>query len=217
MIKGLHGDWLDDFKYWYKEYGILKAIWYSLPNRPRWYYTVRSWFFPYNVVRIKTLPRTWCDRVEVMYHGAFQVLVDFVEKEWAGSEYHGKLFNIEEERARMVAAGNDPEHIELEISMLERQNASTQEIMDLYNWWTKIYPNRDAHDPLNNVECPAMEFIPCEDNPKLSTLKMEFDDPEKQKAYKAGMKKHHDWDDACEAEDEEMLMRLMKIRKHLWT
>jgi len=47
----------------------------------RVWYPIRCWLRPYNVVRIKTLPRGWTDRTEILLHASFQVLVDFVEKE----------------------------------------------------------------------------------------------------------------------------------------
>lgn len=41
-------------------------------------------FQPYNVVRIQSLDRGWCDRDGVMLHAVMQLIVDFVEGEWGG-------------------------------------------------------------------------------------------------------------------------------------
>jgi len=46
-----------------------------------WYYGIKNWFFPWNVVKIKTLPRSWCDNDTRLLHLCFLMLTDWVEKE----------------------------------------------------------------------------------------------------------------------------------------
>lgn len=60
---------------------ILKVIASAKRKVSNTWYKVRCFFFPFNVVRIQALPRTWVDRDDVMFHAVFQILVDFVELE----------------------------------------------------------------------------------------------------------------------------------------
>lgn len=45
------------------------------------YYEARGLIHPYNVIKIQNLRRTWNDRDDVLFHGVFQVLVDYIELE----------------------------------------------------------------------------------------------------------------------------------------
>lgn len=58
-------------------------------------YNVKCFFKPFNVVKIQNLDRTWHDRDAILFHAAFQVLVDFIELEkpfmsWDDKRYHGE-------------------------------------------------------------------------------------------------------------------------------
>ena len=68
-----------------------------------------------------------------------------------------------------------------------------KEISDIYQWWTVIRPKRE--EPNSPISDNWWE------DPKV----MEW-------ALKCG-----DLEAACDKEDEEMLIRLMKVRLHLWT
>ena len=60
---------------------ILKAITSVKRKVSNAWYQAKCFFYPFNVVKIQALPRTWIDRDDVMFHAVFQVLVDFVELE----------------------------------------------------------------------------------------------------------------------------------------
>ena len=57
------------------KYKIYRAVYNN------YYYAVKDFFFPHNVIKMKALPRRWTDRCEVLIHAPFQVLCDFVEHE----------------------------------------------------------------------------------------------------------------------------------------
>lgn len=44
-------------------------------------YEIRGFFKPYNVIKIKNLPRTWTDRDDVLFHAMFQIFNDYIELE----------------------------------------------------------------------------------------------------------------------------------------
>lgn len=75
------------------EYVSLGIRWARFRNVcSRLYYEARAVFFPYNVIKIQNLSRTWTDRPEVLFHAMFQILVDYIEIEqpYIDSKYHIK-------------------------------------------------------------------------------------------------------------------------------
>jgi hypothetical protein len=101
-----------------------------------------------NLLRIKTINATWCDKDIVMLHACFQLLTDFIEQE--------NPFET-----------TDWEHT-------EEKKTVKKEIDFLYNWWKEllIKKEKDEWNSMNN--------------------KIQYE------------------------EENEMLIRLIKIRGHLW-
>jgi hypothetical protein len=122
--------------------------WWNICVRGPWYsFKCRLWH-KYNTIRIESLPPTWSDRDEVLLHGAFQVLKDFVEKE-------------------------DP----FELFDASWHKSEWLEIRNLYTWWTIIRPAREDYNIHTSL----------------------------------------DTRDKYDKEDEEMLVKLVKLRSFLWT
>lgn len=94
------------------------------------------------------------------------------------------------------------------------QAIAAQEILDLYNWWTQIYPNRpDVHDASGWTQvCRDME---AENGGKWSLGAPKSKELQKRsdRAHKLMRKMEADF----EKEDEQMMVRLIKIRRSLWT
>ena len=95
------------------------------------------------------------------------------------------------------------------------QAVRAQMIMDLYTWWTQIRPARP--DPYEASGWTAY----CEASRKANGGKLGWsgsnDSVELKKMSKAAHKKMDKMDKDYEAEDEAMLIKLIKIRKSLWT
>ena len=78
-----------------------------------------------NRLTISTLKAgEWCDKDAVLLHAAFQLLVDFVEKEGAGEV--------------------------IDWSWAEDSKKAWDEISSLYKWWKEERPARK--DPLEDIE-----------------------------------------------------------------
>lgn len=203
MFKGIK-KWFQDIKEEYPFYGVRCLIPKRIKN---WYYQICCYFFPYNVVKIRTLRRTWCDRDQVMFHAPFQILVDFVEKEWMPDR--GTFFDIEKERKELAERQPGLDEInQRELQGIIAQNASTQEIWTLYNWWTKVRPNRK--DPREHIRHP--KYV-SDENGFHEIFLIDGDEEVWDNAMQLTKKLESEW----EKEDEEMFMRLIKIREHLWT
>jgi hypothetical protein len=97
------------------------------------------------------------------------------------------------------------------------QAEKAQEILDLYNWWTKVYRNRP--EPMEasgwSAYCNA-----CRDEAGNSSVMALMSDVKSPALKKQGDKAHkllRKLEEAYEKEDEEMMIRLIKVRHGLWT
>ena len=95
------------------------------------------------------------------------------------------------------------------------QATSAKEIKELYLWWTTVYPNRpDPHDASGwSTYCEASRVA---NGGKLSWAGSDKS-PELKKQSDKALKLLQKIETAYEAEDEEMLIRLIRIRQSLWT
>lgn len=111
--------------YWFFEarYSFVRKYVYP------WYYPIKDFFFPHNVLKLRNCPRCWTDRSERLVHAIFSMLCDFVEKEKDGREKF----------AADIAESTTPtEHwtpSEYEIRMIADQDETDKEILALYDWY----------------------------------------------------------------------------------
>lgn len=120
------------------------------------YYEVRAFFFPYNVLRIPSLPRTWSDRDEVLLHTCFQILIDYVEKEdtWILSDIDKE---IEKEEADEYNIGWHRQHKENHLKLRE-----------LYFWGKNDLPR--LYEITSNMSYKEEQEFEKEITNKLKTL-----------------------------------------------
>lgn len=177
-----------------------------------------------------------------MLHGMFNMLVDFVEieKAWMTVVFSkddqkkykypwGSLGAFRFKSFRCPEAGLD--HLRWEMGLddpnlpLEERCGSqaehAREVMALYEWWKNVRPNRP--DPMDvsgwSDHCDRRR----EANKakgldgSLDFLDNDDETPDEKEAAYAIIQRTHEIERAYDAEDEEMLMRLVKIRKGLWT
>lgn len=105
---------------------------------------------------------------------------------------------------------NDPEY-----GKPTPQALAAMEIKELYTWWKDVYPNRpDPYDISGWSEL-------CDKNRKtgdvLSILDYENETPDERLERNAVHKKLQDIETEYEQEEEDMLIRLIKVRRSLWT
>lgn len=167
----------------------------------------------------------------------FNELVDFVEVElawwhlaWEGKEERKKynapwwrfgwwnlrvwrcaeagLDNLEWQR-RLTVDENDPE------SEPTPQAKNAQEILDLYNWWTQIYPNRPDPYEASGWSALCDEQRQGEDGIMGILSRPRSKDLERRlnRAHKILQRMEREY----EQEDEQMMIRLIRVRQALWT
>lgn len=218
-------------RYWYK-HTLKRAIVYPI----KWKYeAICDWFRyrtydRYHVITTGLEPG-YCGIDKQILYSNFNMLKDFVEISKASQEY--RWTGIYEKEAswcekhvpfyyvlypfRRADLGiktlvwettlDDPTLPELEQS--PTQAVYAREIMSLYTWWTTTRPARKE-----------IEFSHYDDQGlgMLGSLDDDFNkDAEDYKKHVDSMQAYNNQEDLWEKEDDEMLIRLIKIRNVLWT
>jgi hypothetical protein len=107
------------------------------------------------------------------------------------------------------------------IGTLTHQAKAAQEILDLYKWWTEVYPARqDPMDASGWSEYCERKRVLAEEH-GMSTFSGMFSDRHETKELKKfgarALKLSTKIENKYKKEDEEMMIRLIKIRESLWT
>ena len=190
-------------------------------------------------------PGQWCDVGNRFLPCLFNELVDFVEIElawwhiaWADKDEKAKynapfwatgwfrwrtwrcpqagLDNLDWQRSLRHDVDSGWAEGDPNIGKPTPQAVKAQEVLDLYRWWKDVYPNRpDAHDVSGWSEYCERKRQEHGDT-GLSFMK-ESKNPELRALGDAALTKTHEIEQAYEAEDEEMMIRLIKVRHGLWT
>ena len=140
------------------------------------------------ILKINSLEKGFCDRDSLLLHAAFQIFVDFVEKE-------------------------EPEKI-IDWSYNSKHRKTWKEISLLYKWWTKTRPIRKWPLDKKGLKMPP---ICLENGPDSTCSKTISYDEKKYEKYKNAMKKAISLDKKWAKEDQGNLYRLIAIRDFLWT
>jgi hypothetical protein len=100
------------------------------------------------------------------------------------------------------------------VGKLTPQAIKAQEILDLYTWWTQVYRNRP--EPMEASGWTAY----CEAARLANGGKLMFSSDKTPELKKMSDKAHkllRKIEAAYEKEDEQMMIRLIKVRHGLWT
>jgi hypothetical protein len=99
---------------------------------------------------------------------------------------------------------------------LTPQAVKAQEILDLYTWWTTTYRNRpDPYEASGwSAACDALREA---NGPGVMSMFRENSDPKLKKASDKAHKLLQKIEADYEKEDEQMMIRLIKVRHGLWT
>jgi hypothetical protein len=153
----------------------------------------------------------WDDEARKQFEAPWYATGWFRWRTWRSSECG--LANLEWQRQlRWKEDEVGPDHKEL--GNLTPQAVKAQEILDLYTWWTQTYRNRP--DP---YEASGWTSV-CEEQRQENGGKLSWNNPKssalKKKSDKA-RKLLQKIEAAYEKEDEEMMIRLIRVRHGLWT
>ena len=155
-------------------------------------YIRNRWITKTHLLKTGLIRGQWYDFDTRIIHGLFNELVNFVEIELAHLSKFNEDKNFKFRRGRSIEAAyyyfEWAESLKDFDGKKSQQAKDARKIRELYEWWTKIRPNR---------------INPHESNDCNTTLK---------KAKKA-----FDIEDQYLKEDTQMLISLIKLRSSLWT
>jgi hypothetical protein len=153
----------------------------------------------------------WDDKAYKEFHAPWYSRGWFRWRTWRSPE--AGLANLEWQRSlrwKEDEVGPDSKNL----GQLTPQAVKAQEILDLYKWWTEVYRNRpDPYDASGWTEY-------CEASRLANGGRLSFSSDKTPELRKMSNKAHkllRKIEEAYEKEDEEMMIRLIKVRHGLWT
>ncbi len=162
--------------------------WWSRNITDRIYWWKCRLWRKHNHVRIRSLPPTWTDRDEILIHGMFQVLSDYMEKE-------------------------KPED-SIDWSWCSEHAHAWKEMQELYDWWNNVYLKFDVWEEAPIREFEPTISTTSEGN-RVSTYNHPSE--EHRKGWEADWTRHKALEEDMERQLTENCIRLVKIRQYLWT
>lgn len=164
----------------------------------------------YNILDTGLKPNYY-DLDHRILHGLFNGLVNHVECEKA---WLNRVFSKKKYKRGLFEKFRSPElgleylqwEIDLEEDYNKSQSEAARETLALYKWWKEVYLTRkDIQD-----ECGLSEYYSRFPQKDWSSLKMDEE-------YKALIDKSRQIEIDRDIEETEMLIRLIKIRRCLWS
>lgn len=183
-------------------------------------------------------PGTWCDVGNRMLFCLFNELVNFVEIEkawmhvafddearkkystpfWATGWFRWRTWRSPEAGIAHLNWETELTNVDWvpedhpEYGKPTHQAIAAREILELYNWWKTVRPARP--DPYDESGWSKL----CRQREEKGESLLSFSkDEEASAATTKALDKCRELEEAYEAEDEEMLIRLIRVRNSLWT
>jgi len=199
----------------------------SQPFNDMCYYIRVRLFDRYHIIKTGLAPG-YNDCDTRLLHGMFNLIVDFVEVELARK--HGPFNDESQKKTKFpwysidrlkFKSFRDPQaglnYLKWEMSLdypSQHQAAAARELWEIYHWWKFARPLRPDPSDVSGWSTHC-------DRHRSSSLADLFDitkkTPEEKLAVSAMLAKIRELEDGYEAEDEAYMIRLIKIRKRLWT
>jgi len=173
------------------------------------------------------LPKTeWHEMDTRVVHGLFETLVDFVEVEKAHRQHITEWLNDDLPNPNWKTPSREKgiEYLDWEISLGDEspyQSANAKEVKELYLWWKDVRPNRP--DPMDESGWSAhcdKQREQCKESGEddfWCMIDNEDDTEDERKETMKLINRSHEIEQQYEDEDTEMLIRLIKARKGMWT
>lgn len=165
----------------------------------------------YHIIKINSLKPGYYDLDTRLLHGVFALLVDYVELECA--LMHGKhddtpwrFLRLKQRRdakagLAYLLAMSTPEPDEPQAPYHDAASVA----IELYDWWVNKRPERVRPHIASGLHALYVADDGC------------FDDMAKRPYFLATLDKYNEIERQYEAEDTAQMVRLISIRRHLWT
>ena len=159
----------------------------------------------------------WDDEAKKKYQAPFWASGWFRWRTWRCPE--AGLNNLKWQMSLTIGEdwGIDKDH--KDYGKPTHQAKSAKEVYDLYMWWTTVYPNRpDPHDASGwSAYCEAKRELRDEDGEPYGFFSDRGETKEMRKERDRALKLSRKIEEQYRKEDEQMMVRLIKVRDSLWT
>lgn len=233
-------------RFWIADDGLdlLQNVWMWIPDRINdvRYYINNRWLHQTHGMMSRSLePGKWHEFETRLLHSSFDQLVDFVEIEqawhhamWdekAREKYQtpwwqkhwffrwGKVWRCPEagiehlEWASELTLNDFRKPTDPDWDDPSPQALAAREILELYNWWKYDRPSRP--DPMD--ESGWSDYCNMRREKGKDFFDFEDKTPEEEEMSRVALNKSNEIEEAYNTEDEEMMIRLVKVRRSLWT
>lgn len=181
-------------------YSIKKVYYKILPYDYRpgqlWYKTKCFCWHRYTTVKPKDLGHTWCDRDHLLVETMFTILSDFIEQECVEGPvqwYHENSHTVKVNGVEVLAI---------------------DEMLALYNWWHLKY--KKAYKEIEEAWWDKAFAIERNDKDDYS-FEHRFKNPEDKELHSFYVRRAMDMEVLVDEELQEMLKRLVNVRRSMWT
>jgi len=229
---------MEDWEVWKNSAKQHKVKWFFAETVPDWFSF--TFVYPYervvsklknkyirkhNQINITSLKNDeWYDTDTRMMHGMFQLLVDFVELEKAhmqiifGEENAPRYMRKAKYRSAEMGLKYLAWESELGKDGGKDQSKRAKQVRDLYVWWKHDRPARiDLMDVKGDMDVSTNEFYSDTNDDAISFTALDRKKDREPELFKSVNKAYEDAEKSYNKEDEQMLIKLIKLRKHLWT
>lgn len=174
------------------------------------FYKLSIILYPNNVIKIQSLDKHYHNKDELMLHSNFQILCDFVEYEMFNRD-SDIFFDVPKEFKSLKDMGIEESKIKTTIDTMQEININFIELIRLYDWWKEQRPKRELSYP----HCPNL--------PKEDMMKPIYNEQGEINYYELvafktekmikWSEEYRKYEEMCEKEDNEKLMKLISLRK----
>lgn len=177
----------------------IQVFFRSIQNR---IWQLRYRFVPkhkYTTIKLKRLEPGYYDTDTLIFYAAFELFEEFMQRQLT-NPHHVWEYKEEDFEPWM-----DKDEVQKE---METRNAKWREMNEIYNWWVNEYPNREQ-------SLPHFPVLPKQWG-TLAPFNEDFENEEIMKEWHRVGKERQIQHDKWAEDDQQMLIRLVKVMPQLW-
>lgn len=215
--------WIGKLQYKLKrKYYDLVPYEYRLRLKDRWYYVKCFLFKRYTTVKSRHLAHTWTDKCETLPYTMFEILERFLEEECAGYWWEGEyredgIVQWRHEDGHKVVPG---EFWTGETYKDPRAVYAIDEMREILRWWNerylKWYPAEEERLLNEMMRISDIEWAPIGEGEYLQ-METIYKNGATEEMLRANLQAIRELEEQRDRELEEYMIRLVRVRRLLWT
>ena len=157
------------------------------------YYKLRAYWYRYTTIKSRYLPHTWRDKDEILEMTAFEILQRFIEDE---------SYLVKWDDVSCKLDGNT-------VNVMEEW----QKILA----WFDRYRSFEGNEPIHHAKPPQIKFQKIDDTCNISTMRFIFEDDNHKEEWHKAIEEQQEFEERITNEMTENLIKIVKLRKYMWS